>query len=81
MVIAEKQTERPVTSTPALEYRLERLPIVDHPEAHLAEILGRLTELGKEGWRVVSIDLTHHPAYSPAAQPSVPLPVLFGREA
>jgi hypothetical protein len=29
---------------------------------------------------VVSVDLTHHPSYSPAAQPSTPLPVLLERE-
>lgn len=60
-----------------IDYRIERLPILEHPEAHLAEILERLNELGRQGWRVVSIDLTHHPSYSPAAQPSVPLPVLL----
>jgi hypothetical protein len=29
---------------------------------------------------VASVDMTHHPSYSPAAQPSVPLPVLLERE-
>ena len=77
MVMAEKQ----ILSAPTLEYRVERLPILDHPEAHFAEILDRLNELGKQGWRVVSIDLTHHPSYSPAAQPSIPLPVLFEKPA
>jgi hypothetical protein len=81
MVIAGNQAEGQVTSTPTLEYRVEQLPIMDHPEAHLAEILNRLNELGKQGWRVVSIDLTHHPSYSPAAQPSVPLPVLLEKPA
>jgi hypothetical protein len=60
-----------------IDYRIERLPILAHPEAHLAEIVERLNELGRQGWRVVSIDLTHHPSYSPAAQPSIPLPVLL----
>jgi hypothetical protein len=60
-----------------VDYRIERLPILQHPEAHLAEIVERLNEFGRQGWRVVSIDLTHHPSYSPAAQPSVPLPVLM----
>ena len=40
----------------------------------------RLTELGKQGWEVVSVDLTYHPSYSPAAQPGVSLPVLPQRE-
>jgi hypothetical protein len=68
---------KPVASAHAVDYRIERLPIKEHPEAHLAEVLDRLTEMGKLGWRVVSIDLTHHPSYSPAAQPTVPLPVLL----
>jgi hypothetical protein len=73
MVVTEKQ----VMSTHTIEYRVEQLPIMEHPEVHLAEVLDRLNELGKQGWRVVSIDLTHHPSYSPAAQPSVPLPALL----
>ena len=70
-----------MVSAHAVDYRIERLPIKEHPEAHLAEILDRLNELGKQGWRVVSIDLTHHPSYSVAAQPSVPLPVLLEKPA
>ena len=76
MVVAEKV----IQSAQAVEYRIERLPIREHPEAHLAEVLDQLNEMGKQGWRVVSIDLTHHPSYSPAAQPATPLPVLLGRE-
>ncbi|MDQ1323177.1 MAG: hypothetical protein QG587_512, partial [Chloroflexota bacterium] len=55
-------------------------PFQEHPEAHLSELLGRLSELGNQGWCVVSVDLTHHPSYSPAAQPNTPLPVLLQRE-
>jgi hypothetical protein len=73
MVVAEKE----MVAARAVDYRIERLPIQEHPETHLAEILDRLNELGKQGWRVVSIDLTHHPSYSPAAQPRIPLPVLM----
>jgi hypothetical protein len=76
MVVAEKQ----MVSTRQVEYRIERMPIQEHPEAHLAELLDRLTELGKQGWRVVSVDLTHHPSYSPAAQPGILLPVLLAKE-
>ena len=75
MVVAEKQ----MVST-RVEYRIERLPFQQHPESHLTELLARLNELGKLGWRVVSVDLTHHPSYSPAAQPAVALPVLLERE-
>ncbi len=70
-------TAEQVISAQRVEYRIERMSIREHPEAHLAEVLDRLNELGKQGWRVVSIDLTHHPSYSVAAQPSVPLPVLL----
>ena len=73
MVVAEKV----ITSAHAVDYRIELLPIRDHPEAHLAEVLDRLNEMGRQGWRVVSVDLTHHPSYSPAAQPNIPLPVLL----
>jgi hypothetical protein len=73
MVVTEKQ----MVSAQRVEYRIERLPIQDHPEEHLAEVLDRLNELGRQGWRVASVDLTHHPSYSPAAQPSIPLPVLL----
>ena len=77
MVVAERE----IVSAQRVEYRMERMPIQDHPEAHLAELLDRLNELGKQSWRVVSVDLTHHPSYSPAAQPSIPLPVLLEEKA
>lgn len=66
--------------TKRFEYRVERMPFVEHPEGHISDLLDRLNELGKQGWRVVSVDLTYHPSYSPAAQPGVPLPVLLERE-
>jgi hypothetical protein len=77
MAIAENE----IIVTRRIEYRIERLPIQAHPEAHLADLLDRLNEMGKQGWRVVSVDLTHHPSYSPAAQPAIPLPVLLERAA
>ena len=63
-----------------VEYRIERMPFQEHPEKHLDELLARLDELAAEGWRVASVDLTHHPAYSPGAQPNLPLPVLLERD-
>lgn len=72
---------KPPLTAQQIEYRIERMAILEHPEAHLAEVLDRLNDLGKQGWRVVSIDLTHHPSHSPAAQPSIPLPVLFEKRA
>jgi hypothetical protein len=62
------------------EYRVERMPFQEHPEEHVSELLARLSELGQQGWHVVSVDMTYHPSYSPAAQPGVPLPVLLERE-
>jgi hypothetical protein len=70
-------TEKGVGSALRVEYRIEQMPIQEHPEAHLEQLLDRLNELGRQGWRVVSIDLTHHPSYSPAAQPGIQLPVLL----
>lgn len=63
-----------------IEYRVEQMPFQEHPEKHISELLERLNELGKQGWRAVSVDLTYHPSYSPAAQPGVALPVLPERE-
>ncbi len=77
MVVEEKR----VVSTRTIEYRIERMPFQEHPEAHLAEMLAHLTELGKQGWRVASVDLTHHPSYSPAAQPTIPVLVLLEKDA
>jgi hypothetical protein len=76
MAVATK--EIPITKK--VEYRVERMPFAEHPEQHLTEMLDRLNELGGQGWHVVSVDLTYHPSYSPAAQPALPLPVLLERE-
>lgn len=67
-------------TTKRVEYRVEHMPFQEHPEMHISELLEHLNELGKQGWRVVSVDLTYHPSYSPAAQPGVSLPVLLERE-
>jgi hypothetical protein len=62
------------------EYRVEQMPFQERPDQHITELVERLTELGKQGWRPVTVDLTHHPSYSPAAQPGVPVSVLLERE-
>lgn len=69
-----------VATKKRFEFRVERMPFQEHPEEHISTLLERLTELGQQGWHVVSVDLTYHPSYSPAAQPGVPLPVLLERE-
>jgi hypothetical protein len=72
--------EKSEASARPVEYRIERMPFQESPQAHLSELVERVNELGRQGWIVASVDLTHHPSYSPAAQPSTPLPVLFERE-
>ncbi|MGC8634604.1 MAG: hypothetical protein ACP5VP_08070 [Candidatus Limnocylindrales bacterium] len=62
------------------EYRVEQMPFQEHPEQHFSELVDRLNELGKQGWQAVSVDLTYHPSYSPAAQPGISVPVLLRRE-
>ena len=41
-------TEREITSAHALDYRIEQLPIQEHPETHLTDVLDRLSELGED---------------------------------
>lgn len=62
------------------EYRIEEIPIAPHGPTHMVQLVEHLTEWGKDGWEVVSIDLTYHPTYSPAAQPQGAVPVLLKRE-
>jgi hypothetical protein len=76
MVVEAKAMPR----TKRYEYRVERLPYMEDPEEHFQGLLDRLGELTVDGWRVVSVDLTFHPAYSPGVPPSAPLPVLLERE-
>ncbi|HSJ51432.1 MAG TPA: hypothetical protein VLA90_09130 [Actinomycetota bacterium] len=64
-----------------IEYRVEELPFSEHFESHIKEVLERLSELGRDGWEVASVDLTQHPGYSPAAEPHMPVPVLLQRAA
>lgn len=63
-----------------VEYRIEEIPITEHGQPRMVQLAERLSELGKDGWEVASIDLTFHPSYSPAAQPRTPVPVLLERE-
>ncbi len=63
-----------------IEYRVEVMPFTEPFEAHIKEVVERLSELGQEGWEVASVDLTWHPSYSPAAEAHLPVPVLLQRE-
>jgi hypothetical protein len=56
-----------------MEYRLEMISF-EGQENRPDFLVRRLNEFGKEGWRVVSVDLTPHPAFKAG-----PLPVLLER--
>jgi hypothetical protein len=55
-----------------MEYRIEMITFGE--DNHLDYLVRRLNEFGRDGWRVVSVDLTAHPAFKPG-----PLPVLLER--
>jgi hypothetical protein len=57
-----------------MEYRLEMIQLSES-EDRTAHLISRLNEFAKQGWRVVSIDLSTHPSFSAA-----PLPVLLERQ-
>jgi hypothetical protein len=56
-----------------MEYRIELITFGDE-DNRLGYLERRLNAFGKDGWRVVSIDLAAHPAFK-----SGPLPVLLER--
>jgi hypothetical protein len=78
-VALHDRCDRKEAEVKTIEYRIEELPFSEHFESHIKEVLERLSELGREGWEVASVDLTWHPSYSPAAQPHQPVPVLLQR--
>lgn len=64
-----------------VEHLIEEISPGEHgAPPPLVRLTERLNELGKQGWEVASLDMTLHPSYSPAAQPSKPVPVLLERE-
>ena len=56
-----------------MEYRIEMITF-EGQDDRSGFLVRRLNELGKDGWRVVSIDLTPHPEFATG-----PLPVLLER--
>jgi len=58
-----------------MEYRIEMINF-EGQDNRLDFLVRRVNELGKDGWRVVSVDLTPHPAFKTG-----PLPVLLERPA
>ena len=58
-----------------MEYKLERVIWIDEHEARLDQLVDHLNEWAKDGWRVVSVDLTLHGSFGLKK-----LPVLLERE-
>ena len=58
-----------------LEYKVEKVEWQDEVESRLDQLVDRLNELAKDGWRPVSVDLTVHSSFEVRA-----LPVLLERE-
>ncbi len=58
-----------------IEYRLERVPFREKQQTQIAELLGRLAELGRDGWQVAAIDPLPRGQWTPQ-----PLPMLLQRE-
>ncbi len=59
-----------------VEYKVEMVQWKDEPESRLDQLVERLNEFAKDGWRVVSVDLMAHAAFQTKA-----LPVLLERDA
>jgi hypothetical protein len=58
-----------------VEYRIEKVQLQDEVESRLDQMVDRLNELAKDGWRAVSVDLTVHSSFETRA-----LPVLLERD-
>ncbi len=60
-----------------VEYKLERVAWSDEDEARPDQLVDRLNEFAKDGWRVASVDLTLMGSFSLM---KLELPVLLERE-
>ena len=58
-----------------MEYKVEKVEWQDEVESRLDQLVDRLNELAKDGWRPISVDLTVHSSFETKA-----LPVLLERE-
>ena len=63
------------TAMGRVEYKVEQVHWKDEPETRLAQLVDRLNELSREGWRAVSVDLMAHASFGTKS-----LPVLLERE-
>jgi hypothetical protein len=58
-----------------LEYKVEQVHWTDDLESRNDQLIEQLNAFAKQGWRVVSVDLTVHASFE-----AKPLPVLLVRE-
>ena len=58
-----------------VEYKVEQVAWHEDHETRLAQLVERLNEFGKDGWRVASVDLTPQPSFAAKT-----LPVLLERD-
>ena len=56
-----------------IEYKVDFLPFHEREEMHRAEMLAKLNELGKEGWRLIAIDPLHRAGGGWTAATAAPL--------
>lgn len=66
--------------TTRIEYRVERIPFTARPEEHLTELVERLNELGRDGWRALGVEIKDQGLYYSADQQAPPRPFLLMRE-
>jgi hypothetical protein len=58
-----------------IEYKVELIEWIDKPESRLNQLVEHLNELGKDGWHVVSADISAESSFE-----TKKLPVLLERE-
>lgn len=61
-----------------IEYRIEPAPYHENEITHNEEFLARLNELGKDGWRLVSLNPLQR--ITSGWVPEKPMPMLLMRE-
>jgi len=58
-----------------MEYKVEQVSWPEEHETRLQQLVERLNEFAKDGWRVASVDLTPQPSYGAKT-----LPILLERD-
>jgi hypothetical protein len=61
-----------------IEYKVEMVPHKENEEVHREDFLAQLNELGKEGWRLVTVNPLQR--VTGGYVPSEPIPILLMRE-